>query len=99
MRKVSKKVRFVFNILVSMLLPVPCFASLGGNDIATALNNLVDLITGEIGTTLCTLAIIGVGFAWLKFGKIEKEIALSVILGIGIIYSASYLAITTLGAG
>ena len=99
MQKVFKKAQSAFNVLISMLLPVPCFASLGGNDIATALNNVRDLITGEIGTTLCTLAVIGVGFAWLKFGKIEKEVALTAILGIGVIYSASYLTTTTLGAG
>ena len=96
--KIAKKMKALGTGLFSSLLPFPAFASLGGNDISTALRNVEDLITGEIGTTLCTLAIIGVGFAWLKLGKIEKEGALTAILGIGIIYSASYLA-QQFGAG
>lgn len=79
-------------LVLLSLNPLAAFASLGNNAIANGLDNLIDLITGEVGTSLCTLAIIGVGFLWLKLGKLEKEQALAVIIGIGVIYSASWLA-------
>ncbi|NNM59315.1 MAG: TrbC/VirB2 family protein [Legionellales bacterium] len=95
-----KKFKSLSTGLVSSLLPFPAFAfGGGGNDISQGLKNVMDLITGDIGTTLCTLAIIGVGFLWLKLGKIEKEVALSVILGVGVVYSATYIAQTVLGVG
>lgn len=84
-------------LLSSFFLSSSAWAkSTNSNQIEGVLRAVTDLITSGVGTGLCTLAIIGVGFSWVKLGKLEKEQAISVILGIGVIYSAAYIS-TKLG--
>ncbi len=79
-------------MLVGMMLCTPVLASsLSSNKVSEVIDRVTDLITSDIGKGLCTLAIIGVGFGWLKLGRLEKEQALAVIIGIGVIYSAAYI--------
>ena len=74
-----------------LLLPVGAYA---GDDFAltTVLNSLSTLLTGAIAKAIFMLAIIGVGYAWLYLGKMPTSRAMGVIIGIGIIYGASYLS-------
>ncbi len=90
---------YLTKITVSLSFPLTAFASSGDDKLKSALAGITDYITGTLGTSLCTLAIIGTGFLWLKTGHLEKEQAVGTMLGIGLIYSASYIVGTVMGIG
>jgi len=57
-----------------------------------ALNQLIDLLTSQIGGAVCVLSIVSVGYAWLKMGRIEKGPAVVSIVGVSVIFSAAWIA-------
>lgn len=85
----------------ALMMPLSAFAVTGTDQdqLSNVLRGVTDFITGKVGSALCTLAIIGVGFLWLKAGRIEKEQAIATAVGIGVIYSASYIVSSTMGIG
>ena len=88
-------IKYLIQILVG-LFPLIAQASSFGDDggfaLTTALQNLIDLLSGKIGGAVCVLSIVGVGYAWLKAGRIEKNVAITTIVAISVIFSASWLA-------
>ncbi len=91
----KKQKKYLVKVILALIGSISCTpalaSSLSSNKVSEVIERVTDLITSDIGKGLCTLAIIGVGFGWLKLGKLEKEQALAVIIGIGVIYSAAYI--------
>jgi type IV secretory pathway VirB2 component (pilin) len=78
-------------------LPAATFAA-GGNvaTITTALQALIDILTGTTAKLIATLAIAGTGYFWLS-GRLSLKQATTIGLGIGVIFGAPQIA-TLLGA-
>ena len=62
------------------------------------LDAICNFILGTFGQTLAVLGIIGIGLAWM-FGRVSLGLIAGVIGGIIIMFGASYLAETLVGAG
>jgi type IV secretory pathway VirB2 component (pilin) len=94
---------YISKIITGILLPLPALAVNGNDKLETAITGISNYITGPLGSSLCTLAIMlaimGTGFLWLKTGHLEKEQAVGTMLGIGLIYSAGYIVTTVMGIG
>ena len=67
-------------------------SDINSDQLSSVLNALVDLVTSTTAKILLVLAIIGVGYSTLALGKMNKSHALGVVIGIGIIFSAGYIA-------
>ncbi len=93
MSNIVKKIIFYTSFF---LYPMSGFASSFGDDgsfsLTTALNQLIQLLSGQIGGAVCVLSIVGVGYAWLRAGRIEKGPAVVAIVGISVIFSAAWIA-------
>ncbi|MET4690706.1 TrbC/VirB2 family protein [Sinorhizobium fredii] len=81
---------------VSLAIVEPAFAQATGG-IESVLQNIVDMLTGNIAKLLATIAVIIVGIAWM-FGYLDLRKAAYVVLGIGIIFGASEIVSTISGA-
>ena len=80
-------------ILTLSCSPSLAFASnTGGDVISSVLSGLISLLTSTPARLMFVIAIIGVGYGTLALGKIPKEKAISVVIGIGIVFSASFIA-------
>jgi type IV secretory pathway VirB2 component (pilin) len=75
-------------LVIAMFLSSPAFAQ---EALQKPLTALIDILTGAVGISICVLAIAGVGFMMLA-GRIEKEKAVPVVAGIGIIQASGQLA-------
>ncbi len=65
----------------------------GSSDvISSVLRGLIELLASTPARLMFVVAIIGVGYGTLALGKIPKERAVSIVVGIGIVFSASYIA-------
>lgn len=78
-----------------------CFASVASvaqeDAIYQALINITDWLTNDIGLAAGTLAIVGSGFACMS-GRIPYSFLRSILIGIGLIYGAAFLAQKITGA-
>lgn len=83
--------------LINLLLPVSAMAYSTNDKMSEILDDTIDLITGKWGTSLCVLAIMAVGFLWMKMGKMEKDHAMATVVGIGIVYAAGFIVKTKFG--
>lgn len=82
--------QWIMTLLVCWCLPA--FADSGDIPaLSTALQGLVDILTGTDAKLLAVVAIAGVGYFWLS-GKISLKHAVYICLGIGIIFSAPQIA-------
>lgn len=80
-------------VKIFCLLPKVASASeIDSDHISTVLQGLIHLLTSTPAKLLFVVSIIGVGYATLYLGQLPKERALAVVVGIGIIFSASYIA-------
>mgnify|MGYP003452810831 FL=1 len=70
----------------SLTLVEPSFAQTGG--IESVLQNIVNMLTGNVARLLAIIAVIIVGIAWM-FGYLDLRKAAFVVLGIGIIFGAT----------
>lgn len=79
---------------------VPTLALAAGDDfqLVSILQGLIQLLNSDIARIIFVLSIIGVGYGWLYMGRIPQHRAIGAILGIGIVFSASYIA-QQLGVG
>ena len=59
---------------------------------SSVLSGLIDLLTSTPARLMFVVAIIGVGYGTLALGKIPKEKAVAIVIGIGIVFSASFIA-------
>lgn len=66
----------------------PSFAQAGG--IESVLQNIVNMLQGNVARLLAIIAVIIVGIAWM-FGYLDLRKAAFVVLGIGIIFGATEL--------
>lgn len=78
----------------SLTLVEPSFAQSGG--IENVLQNIVDMLTGNVARLLAIIAVIIVGIAWM-FGYLDLRKAAFVVLGIGIIFGATEIVNTISG--
>ncbi len=69
-----------------------------GSQITTILTKLVELLQSNIARCLAVIAIVAVGYGTVYMGKIPKERAMSIVLGICIVFGAKYI-LQTLGYG
>ncbi|WP_018237803.1 TrbC/VirB2 family protein [Ensifer sp. BR816] len=83
-------------VIVSIVMVEPAFAQATGG-IESVLQNIVDMLTGNVAKLLATIAVIIVGIAWM-FGYLDLRKAAYVVLGIGIIFGASEIVSTISGA-
>lgn len=81
-----------YTLTLVMLPKLACADAIGNNQIASILNGLVSLLTSSIARIIFVLAIIGVGYGWLYLGQIPKGRAIGAIVGIGIVFSAGWIA-------
>ena len=77
---------------VSILAAEPAYA-----DIASVLQNVVTLLTGQVARSLAIIAVIATGIAWM-FGHMDLRRAAFVVLGIALIFSASEIVSTIAGS-
>ena len=78
----------------SLTLVEPSFAQSGG--IESVLQNIVNMLTGNVARLLAIIAVIIVGIAWM-FGYLDLRKAAFVVLGIGIIFGATEIVNTISG--
>lgn len=71
-------------------LSEPAFAQSFGK-IETALQKIIEALTGNIARAIATIAIAGVGLAWMA-GYVEMRKAFFVFVGIGIVMGAPQIA-------
>ena len=64
----------------------------GGDVLSSVLSGLIDLLTSTPARLMFVIAIIGVGYATLALGKMPKDRAIAIVIGIGIVFSASFIA-------
>lgn len=74
----------------------PALAQSAGG-IENVLQNIVDLLTGNVARLLAIIATIIVGIAWM-FGYLDLRKAAFVVLGIGIIFGATEIVNTIAGS-
>ena len=101
--KASKEgwlIRWKNRLLMAMIMSSPslAFADSGGNKLGSILGGLVSFLTSGIAKTIFVIAIVGIGYGTLALGKIPKEKAVGTVIGIGIVFSAAYIA-QQLGVG
>jgi type IV secretion system protein VirB2 len=65
-------------------------------NIQGVLQNIVDMLTGEVARLLAILAVIIVGIAWM-FGYLDLRRAAWVVLGVAIVFGASEIVSTLTG--
>ncbi|MEL4073212.1 TrbC/VirB2 family protein [Ochrobactrum sp. GPK 3] len=85
----------LMGIAIVTALAEPAFAQSAG--IETILQNIVDLLTGNIFRLLATIAVIIIAIAWM-FGYMDLRRAGYWIIGIGVIAGASELVGTIVGS-
>ena len=78
----------------SLALVEPSFAQSGG--IENVLQNIVDMLTGNVARLLAIIAVIIVGIAWM-FGYLDLRKAAYVVLGVAITFGASEVVSTLTG--
>ncbi|ACS52136.1 MULTISPECIES: TrbC/VirB2 family protein [Bartonella] len=72
-------------------LSEPAFAAGGFGKIESALQKIIEALTGNIARSIATIAIAGIGIAWIA-GYVEMRKAFFVCIGIGIIFGAPQIA-------
>jgi type IV secretion system protein VirB2 len=81
-------------LVLSLALVEPALAQ--SANIQGVLQNIVDLLTGEVARLLAILAVILCGIAWM-FGYLDLRKAAYVVLGVAIVFSASEIVGTLTG--
>lgn len=80
-------------ILALLCSPSLAWADSTGSDmISSVLGGLISVLTSTPARLMFVVAIIGVGYGTLALGKIPKEKAVAIVIGIGIVFSASFIA-------
>ena len=93
--KIKRKHRWKKRIAALGFLcsPTLALADNGSGDmISSVLSGLIGVLTSTPARLMFVVAIIGVGYGTLALGKIPKERAVAIVIGIGIVFSASFIA-------
>lgn len=78
----------------AVMIADPALAAGGG--VQAVLDNIIAMLTGGIGKSIATLAVMAIGAAWM-FGQMELRTAGACIIGIGIFFGAATLVSTLAG--
>lgn len=92
----KKIVKTMALIGLTGLMSTPAYASEVGT-LTTAVQGLIDILTGTTAQLIAVVAIAGVGWAWTA-NHLSLKQASTITLGIGIIFGAPEIAVL-LGAG
>lgn len=84
--------------IISIFSSPLALADSGQNSVASFINNVCNLLTGDIATGIAVLAVIVLGYQVMK-GKMDWHRALSIVIGLGLIYGGSYYGKTVIGGG
>ena len=76
--------------LLSLALVEPALAQTAGNNVEGFLQNIVDLLTGNIARLIAIIAVVLLGFS-VMFGLLDIRRAGVVILGIVVVFSAAWV--------
>lgn len=76
--------------LLSLVLFEPALAQTAGNNVEGFLQNIVDLLTGNIARLIAIIAVVLLGFS-VMFGLLDIRRAGVVILGIVVVFSAAWV--------
>ena len=68
-------------------------------DLSSTLTNFLSYLTGTMGKTVASIAVVGVGFGCFGLGRIPKATVVAVVIGVGLIFGASALIATLQGTG
>lgn len=79
-------------LLCTALFPTLALADSSGFRLVGILQGLINLLNSGIARSVFILAIVGIGYSWLYLGQLPKARALGAIVGIGIVFSAGYIA-------
>ena len=79
---------FLFLLLVT---PGTSYGYGQSNQVSTALENLLNFVTGDVAKFISMLAIVAVGFLTMAKGLIPKEKGIATCIGIGVIFAAQSL--------
>lgn len=80
-------------LVLTNLLFLPSFCYAGNSfQVVNVLQGLIRLLSSDIARLIFVLSIIGVGYGWLYLGRIPRDRAIGAIVGIGIVFSATYIA-------
>ena len=91
--KLKKIMNKRVSILALIFSPSLAFADSGSSDmLSSVLGGLIGILTSTPARLMFVVAIIGVGYGTLALGKIPKEKAVAIVIGIGIVFSASFIA-------
>ncbi len=82
------------SLVLSIGLIDPAFAQTA--NLEGVLQNIVNMLTGNVARLLATLAVIIVGIAWM-FGHLDLRKAAYVVLGVAIVFGASEVVSTLTG--
>ena len=84
---------FLNILLILMVFPGLVYAAdINSDKLDSVLQGLVNFITSGPAKAIFVLAIVGVGYGTLALGRIDKTRAVSIVIGVGMIYSAGYIA-------
>ena len=101
-RNMDTRTLATFAIVGTLLAASPAYAQSAGGagNVETFLQNIVNVITGNVGKLIAVIAIVGTGIAWM-FGAASMRTLGTVIIGVLLIFSASWIVgqITGGGAG
>jgi type IV secretory pathway VirB2 component (pilin) len=79
-------------IFLFLLISNSVFAYSGqSTKIDSVLQALLDYLTSTPARLIAVLAIVGVGYTTLHLGRMPKQRAISIVIGIGIIFGGAYL--------
>jgi len=76
--------------LLSLVLFEPAFAQTAGSNVEGFLQNIVDMLTGNIARLIAIIAVVLLGFS-VMFGLLDIRRAGVVILGIVVVFSAAWV--------
>ncbi len=76
------------------LCAVPQFCLAGvsqGDALSTVLSGLISLLTSTPARLLAVIAIIGIGYSTIALGTIPKSRAITTVVGLGLVFGASFI--------
>ena len=76
--------------LLSLVLFEPALAQTAGSNVEGFLQNIVDMLTGNIARLIAIIAVVLLGFS-VMFGLLDIRRAGVVILGIVVVFSAAWV--------
>ena len=80
-----------YYLFLYISMPLTTYAYSQSNQVTTALENLLNFVTGDVAKFISMLAIVAVGFLTMAKGLIPKEKGIATCIGIGVIFAAQSL--------